>query len=97
MGVFAYQDLLEATCRELKWGAQGSVTPGKQVQEASWAAVAAITGLIGKFRGNIDAIMDNLHGQNIAQLWDHGTLLKDLTSNEKFLKILRRGMDEKQV
>lgn len=85
VGATAYRALIRRTADELGWRS------GTEVQEAAWAAIAAVKGLLQHFRGNVDDVMDNLHGQLVTQLWDHNVVLKELMENERFSELMRAG------
>ena len=84
-GATAYRALIRRTADELGWRS------GTEVQEAAWAGVSAVKGLLQHFRGNIDDVMDNLHGQLVTQLWDHNVVLKELMQSERFSELMRAG------
>tara|TARA_R100000808_G_scaffold134_1_gene987 strand:+ start:13345 stop:20358 length:7014 start_codon:yes stop_codon:yes gene_type:complete len=84
-GATAYRAIIRKTADELGWKS------GTEVQETVWSSIAAIKGLLQHFRGNVDDVLDNMHGELITQLWDHNVVLKELMENERFASIMKAG------
>ena len=85
LGAMSYRAMIRKTAQELGWES------GTQVQEAVWASIAGIKGNLQHFRGNIDDVLDNMHGESLATLWDHNVVIAKLMENPNFAKVMGDG------
>jgi SAM-dependent methyltransferase len=63
-------------------GLEEATVRGQEVQEAVWAPIVVIKGLLKRYRGNVDEVMNNLTEQDLSNSWDIGKVLQNVLTDE---------------